>query len=382
MLNVLKRVVKAAIKKSPEANWNSLCRKLGVRKLTNSTDNSTDNSTEKNKVMPSLLDRPIFAELVANRLQSEKSKILLLGSILETETLRNSLQDHNQDVHSLDWNWSGEIDLPPSQRVVICGVPIEESQWQAVRSLHQKFPGQITTLQELTLPFTVINLAQKKLDYYLKTTEEIAPFYMGNALFGPLAELNKAFPLDGKTAIEFGPFDGCQTAGLVNLGLKQLTCIEARAENLIKTMIARYAFQWQQVHLVMDDFHNVSSSNYGCFDLAFAHGVYYHSQAPFLFLENLLSLSSNVFLGGFCATDLLPEGEFELLQHQGKSYRVKKYEECNNFTAGINSFGYFFHKEDLMKFFQERGCSVQVISDEVSNITAGNFIRFLARKSD
>jgi hypothetical protein len=180
--------------------------------------------------------------------------------------------------------------------------------------------------------------------------------------------------------IEFGPFDGCQTAGLVNLGVKNLTCIEARAENAIKTMVARYVFGWNNVELVMDDFHNAEQLKYGTYDLAFAHGVYYHSIAPFLFLENLMSLSNNIFLGGFCATENLPEGNYETLEYGGQEYRVKLYQEAQNFTAGVNTKGYFFHKEDLMKFFQERNYELVIISDEDSNVTAGNFLRFLACK--
>jgi 16S rRNA A1518/A1519 N6-dimethyltransferase RsmA/KsgA/DIM1 with predicted DNA glycosylase/AP lyase activity len=89
--------------------------------------------------------------------------------------------------------------------------------------------------------------------------------------------------------IEFGPLEGCLTAGLVKLGVKSLTCIEARAENAIKTLVACHAFDWKNVKLVMDDFHNVNQFKYGTYDLVFAHGVYYHSLAPFLFLENLRS---------------------------------------------------------------------------------------------
>lgn len=70
---------------------------------------------------------------------------------------------------------------------------------------------------------------------------------------------------------------GFPEAGLINLGANCVTCIEARAESFIKTMVAKYAFRWDNVHLVMDDFHNADNLKYGRFDLAFAHGVYYHS---------------------------------------------------------------------------------------------------------
>jgi hypothetical protein len=180
--------------------------------------------------------------------------------------------------------------------------------------------------------------------------------------------------------IEFGPLEGCLTAGLVKLGVKSLTCIEARPENAIKTLVACYSFGWKHVELVMDDFHNVNHLKYGTYDLVFAHGVYYHSLAPFLFLENLCSLSENVFIGGFCATDSLPEGDYEILEYCGEKYRTKMHKEVDYFTSGVNPIGYFFHKDDLMKFFKERNYEVIVISDEAAEIAAGNYLRFLACK--
>ena len=90
-------------------------------------------------------------------------------------------------------------------------------------------------------------------------------------------------------------------------------------------MVAADAFNWPNLNIIMNDFHDVNSDRYGKYDLAFAHGVYYHSISPFLFLENLVSLSDNVFIGGFCATEEKPEGYFEILNYQSLQYRVKKY---------------------------------------------------------
>ena len=130
----------------------------------------------------------------------------------------------------------------------------------------------------------------------------------------------------------------------------------------------------------MNDFHDVNSDKYGKYDLVFAHGVYYHSISPFLFLENIVSLGDNIFIGGFCATEDNPVGEFEILEYNGSKYRVKKYVESSDFTAGINTFGYFFHKDDLIKYFALQGYKIKVISDSLEDITAGIFLRFLAQR--
>lgn len=80
-------------------------------------------------------------------------------------------------------------------------------------------------------------------------------------------------------------------------------------------------------------------AKYGRFDLAFAHGVYYDSTAPFVFLENLAGLADAVFVGGY----VLKEGDaHEVLEHGGEAYRVRPYREApGNFTAGINPTSYY-----------------------------------------
>jgi hypothetical protein len=124
---------------------------------------------------------------------------------------------------------------------------------------------------------------------------------------------------------------------------------------------------------------------YGTYDLVFAHGVYYHSIAPFLFLRNLMSLSENIFLGGFCATETRPDVPYTTLNYEGRSYRAKKYHEGNTFVSGVNPYGYIFDKDDLMRFFRERGYKVSVISDDPvptarTYTQGGIFLRFLAQK--
>ena len=130
----------------------------------------------------------------------------------------------------------------------------------------------------------------------------------------------------------------------------------------------------------MDDFHNAVAGKYGRFDLAFAHGVYYHSVAPLTFLSNLVDLSDNVFVGGYCATDNLPAGPWESLSDGEHSYRVKPYVERTDYSAGVNTRAYYFHKEDLQAFFARRGFEITVMSDHPLPKVAGCFYRFLARK--
>jgi hypothetical protein len=341
----------------------------------------------ENQIVPDIWKRPVYIEMMQSRLGSIEDPVLLLGESVEIEPLRSELLKHGFQVKGMEWDWEQDIPLTEglgNSRIILCKVPMNESEWRSARKLKQRFGQRLVGLQEIVLPFTAIRQAQDSLVYSVGTLEEIAPYYLGNDYFGPLDELDKVMPLANKTIIEFGPMEGAQTAGLVRLGAKSVTCIEARAESFIKTMVAKYAFGWDNVNLVMDDFHNADDLKYGKFDLAFAHGVYYHSVAPFFFFENLMSLSDNIFLGGYTYAEsgASSNGQFVNLEYGGKEYRAMKIPVGQSFNTAVNLYGYHFSGNDLQSFFSDRQYKITVISEEDAGDPWGDrYLRFLATRS-
>jgi hypothetical protein len=347
---------------------------------------------EGSRVVPRIWDQPAFKDLIPFRFNASPQSIVLLGSAAEIAFLRPGLVRHGREVTGIEWGWESGTQIggiPDEAQIVVCKLPVREDQWRVVKGLKARYGSRITGLQELVLPFTTILQAQASLEYLVPSLAEITPFYAGDAYFGPLDKLKAAFPLAGKRVIEFGPMEGAQTAGLIHLGARSVTCIEAREVSFIKTAIARYCFGWDDVNLVMDDFHNADREKYGEFDLAFAHGVYYHSMAPFLFFENLMSLSDNIFIGGYCtAKDAAPSPpsplvySFETLEYEGKTYAVKKIRTGNSYNSAVNLEGYHFDRNDLLNFFRDRGYEVTVVRDEGVHDPWGNwYLQFLARRS-
>lgn len=324
----------------------------------------------ENDVMPNVAEHPGLQRLIATRVQHPA---ILLGAARDLEVYRTFI-----DASVMEWDWSANVELPDGAQVVICSVPLRDEHWRAIRELKRTYGARVTTAQEIVLPFTPILFAQDKLNYFVKTIDGVAPFYMGEQWFGPIDRLHDLFPLTGRRVIEFGPFDGAQTAGLVHHGVRELICIEARAENFIKTLIAKEIFGWDHVRLVMDDMHNADEVKYGRFDLAFCHGTYYHTISPFVLLENLVSLSDNIFVGGFVLRDDAP---FEIATYEGQDYRVQAFSEIEKwFTAGVNKTSYYFHPDDLMKFFSGRGYRITVMDDEENAGASKRFLRFLASR--
>lgn len=344
-----------------------------------------------NLVVPKIWVQPYFKQLLPFRLDSG-SAVVLLGDAEQLAFLGPAFTKRGHDVKGIEWNWGSGAELgslPAAGPIIVCHLPKNEIQWRIVRQLKQNYGSRVTGIQELVLPFVNIYEAQLSLTYLLKDLEEITPFYTGEQYFGPLDELNKAFPLAGKRIIEFGPMEGAQTAGLVHLGAASVTAIEARAGSFIKTMIARYCFNWQNVELVMDDFHNADRQKYGSFDLAFAHGVYYHSFIPFFFFENLMSLSDNIFIGGYCTSasktpkpsTRYSQYTFETLEYQGRKYKVKKITIGNSYNSAVNEYAYHFDRQDLLDFFRDRGYELTVVFDAGVDDPWGDwYLRFLARK--
>jgi hypothetical protein len=339
-----------------------------------------------NFVLPDVWARPVFQRLVVSRLPAAVRHVVLLGTADQIRCLRKALKRAGKKADGVEWGWDGGVDLdayPAGSAILVCEVPVDEAQWWAVHRLKQRYGARVRGIQELVIPFAIIDKARQVLPYNDPDIDGIFPHYLGERYFGPIDALDRVFPLAGKSIIEFGPLDGSQTAGLVRAGARRVACVESRPENLIKTLLAGHVFGWKGVELIADDFHNTDGATYGTFDLAFAHGVYYHSLVPLLFLENLLSLSDNVFLGGFCASDDRPAYDYQVLEHQGERYRAKPYQEATRmFTAGVNDVAYYFHGDDLMDFFRRRGCVVTVLSDIVTapDQPAGRYLHFLARR--
>ena len=342
-------------------------------------------------VVPRIWNQPLFQQMIPLRLQSSTEPIVLLGSPAEIEFLRSGFAAAGREVRGIRWDWETQIDVPsiPEEAlIVVCKLPKNERDWRVLKQLKQQFGSRVIGIQELVLPFTTLQQGQASFDYSVDTFAEIVPLYLGDEFYGPLDTLNEIFPLSGKTVIEFGPMECAQSAGMVHLGAKSVLGIEARAVSFIKTMIACYCFGWKNVSVVMDDFHNADANKYGRFDLAFAHGVYYHSFAPFLFFENLMSLADNIFIGGYTTNAnqaVKPPSSliytFETLEYEGKKYKVKRIHIGNSFNTAINQFAYHFERDDLLRFFEERGYDLEIITDDASDDPWGDwFLRFLAKK--
>jgi hypothetical protein len=72
--------------------------------------------------------------------------------------------------------------------------------------------------------------------------------------------------------------------------------------------------------------------------------------------------------------------EFETVVHGGARYRRARYNEPNDFTAGVGSYSYYLHGDDLTGFFARRGYKITVIADRPDDIHPKRYYQFFAAK--
>lgn len=373
--SVVAKVRERLLRHGPADNWRLLRRKL------------TSANGVANTIAPALMANPrAVVEFLRWKAPQLSSRVVLVGAGREAEMLAEALTLAGTRHHLIaEWPLGpgARGSLPPEADVVVCPWPATPDDWREVARLRASLPNRVLTFQEMVLPLGVLEEGGKHIEYRFPDLAEVVRHYTGAVEMGPIRALNEVCPIAGLRVIEFGPMEGYQTASLVNLGAASVTCIEARAENALKTLAAKAALGWRNVDVVIDDFHNVGRANYGKFDLAFAHGVYYHSFAPFVFFENLFSLADRIFFGGYVATDDFPDSDFLELESQGRRYAAKLHGDGYGMDQGINPTGYYFGREDLYRLFRDHGFTIVPLSNEeqTPGQPPGRYLRFLASRA-
>ncbi len=286
--------------------------------------------------------------------------------------------------HAIPVHWEFGHPIPPvSAGVHIFAVsPTSESEWDQFRQWQDQLGSNLLTSWGLALPFATLPSLQKLVDFNSDSFSGLCDFYAGRGFSVPVAESGDiSLDFKGKSVVEFGPSDGCHTGGIVAGGAARVLCVEARPENVVKLLAARQSFGWNPVEVLPENFHAIHPAVHGRFDIAYAHGVYYHTNAPLHFLENLTRLSDEIYIGGWCASDAKPDVPWEEWKYRGETYRGKTYKEPMHFLSGIQQTSVYLDAESLDRFFEHRGFKVFTVSREQSlpDVT-GDFYRFIARR--
>lgn len=310
--------------------------------------------------------------------------ISLLGAFEETRPIEKALKESGYQVHLVNWNFNQSS--PKSEAIpdlaLLCQVPETMEDWNSVFLLKEAFGDKLITIWEQTYPFATLNELMQHYGFNGQSLKEVYQFYTAKRLHAPgVSKLTQLYDFSGKSIIEFGPSDGVHTAALVHFGAGKITAVEGQPENIIKLLCAKHVFKWDHVEIIADNFQAKGEWGQRRYDLAYAHGVHYHCQNPFVFLESLVDLSDNIFLGGWAATDTTPKSKWKSIDFKGETYRGKHFGEAQKFRSGLGMQSFMLNHDSAVRFYEARGFTCLPI-DRIPKEEGlgGEFIRFLAKK--
>jgi len=172
--------------------------------------------------------------------------------------------------------------------------------------------------------------------------------------------MNERFNLVEKHVLEFGCFEGIHTIGL-SMYAKKVTAIDARIENVVKTMVRCAFFGFHptifrcNVEETMRDAARIEA------DVACHIGVLYHLKDP---VRHLLDLADCVKDGILLDTHYATEEEAqETYGVNGKVYHYKKYREKNaSVFAGVYDHAKWLRLTDIVQILNDQGFqSVEIV---------------------
>lgn len=103
-----------------------------------------------------------------------------------------------------------------------------------------------------------------------------------------------AFPTM-RTVLELGSLEGCHTVALARK-VDSVLAIEGRAENIRRAEFIRDIYGVDNVRFVHDNLETATLRDYGAFDAVFASGVLYHLPEPWRLLQEIATVTRQLFL--------------------------------------------------------------------------------------
>jgi hypothetical protein len=312
-------------------------------------------------------------------------RVLVVGGGDEAALLANALRTTGRSVQSTATSGlAAALEQATADTDVVIVEPTpNEASYDLVHRLRFEQGRRVFTADQLLGGAALFEAINQLVGVYVQPLSKALAFMAGAPLWEPISKLIEREPLAGKRVLEFGPLDGCMTGSIVEAGAASVTCVEVRLANVLKVLVARQTLGWSNVELVIDDMHNIDGKAYGTFDVVVAHGVYYHSSAPFRFLKNLTTLGDTIFLGGYCADPDRSRAPLVTLEYEGTPVRAQPFrEKLANDGAGVHPAGYYFVPADLTALFERWGFAVEVMSLEPTPTErqASHYLRMIARR--
>ena len=168
--------------------------------------------------------------------------------------------------------------------------------------------------------------------------------------------LNEHFNLSDKHVLEIGCFEGIHTIGLAQYA-SQVTAVDARIENVVKTIVRCAFFGCTPRVLRCDVEKEPLPLELLSSDVLHHVGVLYHLKDP---VRHLLQLGQFIRIGLMLDTHYALDDEaLESFEINGRAYRYKRFQESGYSDAfsGVYDHAKWLRLEDIIATLQHSGFS-------------------------
>jgi 2-polyprenyl-3-methyl-5-hydroxy-6-metoxy-1,4-benzoquinol methylase len=171
---------------------------------------------------------------------------------------------------------------------------------------------------------------------------------------GRIVLLNEHFDLSDKHVLEIGCFEGIHTIGLAQLS-RQVTAIDARIENVVKTIVRCSFFGLAPCVFKCDIEREPLPIKRLSSDVLHHVGVLYHLQDP---VRHLLRISQYVRFGMMLDTHYCRDGQADqTYEVEQRSYRYREYTEQGLMDpfSGMHEHAKWLRQDDIIALLHQAG---------------------------
>ena len=192
--------------------------------------------------------------------------------------------------------------------------------------------------------------------------------------------LSKRIPLAGLRILELGCLEGLHSLNLQSFGAAEVTAIEGKAGNFLKSLVVKNAFNLDRCSFILGDLRKVIT-NFKCpFDVCVALGILYHLREPFSVIYRIAQLTDNLFAWTHYSNNDFPNSPLVEINYAGRRYRGKYIcEDTRFYLSGLENKSFWIYEEDIPRVLNDSGFKhIEIINKEKAK--NGPAVTFLARK--
>ncbi len=164
------------------------------------------------------------------------------------------------------------------------------------------------------------------------------------------------FSVEGKTVLEFGPFEGHFSMMLMSQKPKQVIGLEGRPDNYAKVALLKAYLDWSNYSLRFGDMHLFPSLVPETLDVIFCSGVLYHSEKPWWLLKTCMDKCDTVVLSGHVSSEHSRKPcKFQEVVLDNEMYTFEVFAEGGDNLSGLTQQSLWFKEEELKRFVNLNG---------------------------